>query len=106
MMWRSRASLRTAPGRSCWSADGNSRLEDSLRALPGVRLATVEPAGYPEATAGRRSMSSIGSPLPRPHLPAPCFSPPAVPWLPAAFAGEREPGGRALGRGSRARGGT
>ena len=63
--------------------DGNPRLEDSLRALPGVHVRTVAPAAYSRAAPADVYVFDRFAPATPPPAGALLFRPPAVPWLPA-----------------------
>jgi hypothetical protein len=62
--------------------NGNQRLEDSLRVLPGVRVTVVKPGGYPQAAPADAYVFDRFAPAAPPAAPALLFSPPALGWLP------------------------
>ena len=62
---------------------GNPRLEDSLRALPGVRLTTILPSAYAQAGPADAYVFDRFAPPAPPPAGALLFRPPAVSWLPA-----------------------
>jgi hypothetical protein len=70
---------------------GDSRLEDSIRALPGIQLTTVKPAGY--AAAGKADAYVLDQFTPATPPPAGVllFRPAPAPWLPAGSREIRNP---------------
>jgi len=67
--------------------EGNRPLEDSLLALPGVRLTTATPAGYAQAMPADAYVFDRFAPAQPPARGALLLGPPPAPWLPA---GSRE----------------
>ncbi len=63
---------------------GNQRLEDSLRVLPGVRVAVVKPGGYPDAGPADAYVFDRFAPAAPPAAPALLFDPPALHFDPPA----------------------
>ena len=62
---------------------GNPRLEDSLRALPGVALNVVAPSAYAGAGPADAYVFDRFAPATPPGAGALLFRPPPAPWLPA-----------------------
>ncbi len=79
------------PRRVLLVSNGNPRLQDSLRALPGVRLTIVKPAGYAQAGAADAYVFDGFAPAAPPPGGALLFRPTAVPWLPARWRESAEP---------------
>ncbi len=72
--------------------DGNARLEDAIRALPGIRLATVKPADYVYAAGADAYVFDRFAPVMPPPAGALLFRPAAAPWLPAVSSEIANPG--------------
>jgi hypothetical protein len=72
-------------------SDGNTRLEDSIRSLPGVRMTTVRPAAFDEAMSADAYVFDSFAPSRAPKRGSLLFRPPPVSWLPGDRRDVREP---------------
>jgi hypothetical protein len=71
--------------------DGNARLEDSIRSLPGIRMTTVRPAAFHDAIAADAYVFDSFAPSQAPARGSLIFKPPPVTWLPGDRRDVREP---------------
>ena len=72
-------------------SDGNTRLEDSIRSLPGVRMTTVRPAAFDDGEPADAYVFDSFAPSRAPQRGSLLFRPPPVAWLPGDRRDVREP---------------
>lgn len=72
-------------------SDGNTRLEDSIRSLPGVRLTIARPAAFDDGMPADAYVFDSFAPSRAPQHGSLLFRPPPVAWLPGDRRDVREP---------------
>ncbi len=72
-------------------SNGNARLEDAIRSLPGVRLTAVRPDAFHDAIPADAYVFNSFAPSQAPARGSLLFHPPSVTWLPGNRRDTREP---------------